>query len=153
MFSERTWFIRGFEESMADFYLNQRFMEELLDGLMTVCLHTLETLLQPFGDRIDAVGMTEDAGSEHSMILGPELWRKMLKPGLGRICGRIKKAVKTLPFGTPQEVIREIDRCLEKMAIGVRYILAPAKPMLFGVPVANAVALIDRFVNQNGRRR
>jgi len=209
MFSERTWFIRGFEESMTDFYLNQRFMEELLDGLLAVCLDTLEALLQRFGDRIDAVGMTEDAGSEQSMILGPDLWRRMIKPRLAQIYRRIRKAgkkgyfhscghirpivpdlidigvdmiqplqpeamdifelkrefgrdlclvggistQKTLPFGTPQDVIREIDRCLGEMAAGGGYILAPAKPLLPGVPLANAVALIDRFVSQNGGPR
>jgi uroporphyrinogen decarboxylase len=55
---------------------------------------------------------------------------------------------KTLPFGTPQDVIEEVNLCLEKMAAGGGYILAPAKPILPGVPVDNAVALIDRFVNQ-----
>lgn len=204
MFSERTWFIRGFEQSMTDYYLNQRFMEGLLDGLLEVCLRTVEALLERFGDRIDAVGMTEDAGSENSMILGPDLWREMIKPRLARIYSRIKRAgkkcyfhscgyirpiipdlidigidmiqpmqpeamdifeikrefgkhlclvggistQKTLPFGTSQEVIEEVNLCLEKMAAGGGYILAPAKPILPGVPINNAVALIDRFVNQ-----
>jgi len=209
MFSERTWFMRGFEQSMIDYYLNQRFMEELLDGLLTVCLKAVDELLRSCGDRIDAVGMTEDAGSEHSMLLGPELWRRMIKPRLARVYDRVRKAgkkayfhscghirpiipdlidigvdmiqplqpeamdifelkrefgrdlclvggistQKTLPFGRPEEVIREIDLCLEKMAQGGGYILAPAKPILPGVPVANAVALIDRFVHQNGGPR
>jgi len=204
MFSERTWFMRGFEQSMTDYYLNRPFMEELLDGLMEVCLRTTETLLQRYGDRIDAVGMTEDAGSENSMLLGPQLWREIIKPRLARIYDRIKKAgkkcyfhscgyirpiipdlieigidmiqplqpesmdifelkrefgkdlclvggistQKTLPFGTPQDVVQEVNLCLEKMAAGGGYILAPAKPILPGVPVENAVALIDRFVNQ-----
>jgi hypothetical protein len=72
MFSERTWFIRGFEESMTDYYLNHRFVEELLDRLLEVCLRTVEAVLERFGDQIDAVGMTEDAGAENSMILGCE---------------------------------------------------------------------------------
>jgi uroporphyrinogen decarboxylase len=171
---------------------------------MEVCLKTIEALVQRYGNRIDAVGLTEDAGSEHSMILGPDLWREMIKPRLARIYGRIKRAgktcyfhscghirpiipdlidigvdmiqplqpeamdifelkrefgkdiclvggistQKTLPFGTRQQVIDEIDLCLENMAAGGGYILAPAKPILPGVPVENAVALIDRFVRQ-----
>jgi uroporphyrinogen decarboxylase len=204
MFSERTWFMRGFEQSMTDYYLNRRFMEELLDGLMEVCLRTTEELLRRYGDRIDAVGMTDDAGSEHSMLLGPELWRQMIKPRLAQIyrhikragkkcyfhsCGSIRPIVpdlidigidmiqplqpesldifelkrefgkdiclvggistqKTLPFGTPHDVVREVDLCLEKMAAGGGYILAPAKPILPGVPIENAAALIDRFIHQ-----
>lgn len=204
MFSERTWFIRGFEESMTDYYLNHRFVEELLDRLLEVCLRTVEAVLERFGDQIDAVGMTEDAGAENSMILGPDLWREMIKPRLARIYSRIRRAgkkcyfhscgyirpiipdlidigidmiqplqpeamdifelkrefgkdlclvggistQKTLPFGTPQDVTNEVNLCLEKMAVGGGYILAPAKPILPGVPVDNAVALIDRFVKQ-----
>ncbi len=53
-----------------------------------------------------------------------------------------------LPFGTPQDVIDAVNMCLEKMAAGGGYILAPAKPILPGVSVDNAVALIDRSVNQ-----
>jgi uroporphyrinogen decarboxylase len=55
---------------------------------------------------------------------------------------------KTLPFGTPLDVIREVDLCLEKMAEGGGYIMAPAQPILPGVPLENAVALIDSFVHQ-----
>lgn len=204
MFSERTWFIRGFEESMTDYYLNRRFMEELLDNLQEICLNIIDSLLDLCGDQIDAVGLTEDAGAENNMIIGPDLWREMIKPRLKRIYSRIKRAgkkcyfhscgcirpiipdlieigidmlqplqpeamdifelkrefgrdiclvggistQKTLPFGTSSEVIREVNLCLEKMAAGGGYILAPAKPILPGVPVENAVALIDSFVNQ-----
>jgi len=55
---------------------------------------------------------------------------------------------KSLPFGTPQDVVDEVNLCLEKMAAGGGYILAPAKPILPGVPLENAIALIDKFVNQ-----
>jgi hypothetical protein len=34
------------------------------------------------------------------------------------------------------------------MAAGGGYVMAPAKPILPGVPVENAIALIDAFVNQ-----
>jgi uroporphyrinogen decarboxylase len=204
MFSERTWLLRGFEDSMTDYCLNRPFMEELLDSLMEVCLRTIEAIVQQQGNRIDAVGMSDDAGSEKSMLLGPDLWRQMIKPRLARIYGRIKRAEKkcyfhscgyirpiipdlidigidmiqplqpesmdifeikrefgkdlclvggvstqkTLPFGTPQDVIREVDQCLAIMAKGGGYILAPAKPILQGVPVENAAALIERFVHQ-----
>jgi hypothetical protein len=38
--------------------------------------------------------------------------------------------------------------CLEKAAAGGGCIFAPAEPIPPGVPADNAVALIDRFVNQ-----
>ena len=54
----------------------------------------------------------------------------------------------TLPFGTPQQVRDEVRRCLDVMADGGGYIMAPAKPILPGVPVENAVALLEGFMNQ-----
>ena len=60
-----------------------------------------------------------------------------------------KSIAPSIPYsGTSSEVIKEVNLCLEKMAAGGGYILAPAKPILTGVPVDNAVALIDRFVKQ-----
>ena len=55
---------------------------------------------------------------------------------------------KTLPFGTPQQVRDEVKTCLDVMAEGGGYIMAPAKAILPGVPVENAVALLESFVNQ-----
>lgn len=72
-----------------------------------------------------------------------------LKREFGRdlcMAGGISPQV-TLPFGSPENVLDEVNRCLEIMARG-GYIMAPAKPILPGVPLENAKVLIDRFVNQ-----
>ena len=56
---------------------------------------------------------------------------------------------RTLPFGTPEEVRREVGACLDRMAAGGGYIMAPAKPIMPGVPLENACALIDSFMEQD----
>jgi uroporphyrinogen decarboxylase len=53
---------------------------------------------------------------------------------------------RPLPFGTPELVRAETRRCVELMGEGGGYVVAPAKPILPGVPLANAVALIDTIV-------
>jgi uroporphyrinogen-III decarboxylase len=45
-------------------------------------------------------------------------------------------------------VIREVRACLKDMATDGGYVMAPAKPILPGVPIENAAALIDTFLNQ-----
>jgi uroporphyrinogen decarboxylase len=203
-FSERLWSLRGFEEIFMDFYLNRSFAEELLDRLMENCLQAVDVLIERFGDKIDAIGMTEDTGSERSLLMDPNMWRELIKPRLRKIYSRIKNAEKstylhscghiepivpdlieigvdilqpiqpesndiftlkrefgrdicfaggistqkTLPFGSPKDVMDEVNRCLDVMAKGGGYIMAPAKPILPGVPIENAVALINRFVKQ-----
>ncbi len=54
----------------------------------------------------------------------------------------------TLPYGTPDQVREETSRCIEVLGNGGGYVVAPAKPILPGVPIDNAVALINTIVGQ-----
>ena len=204
LFFERTWAMRGFENILVDLYEAPAFVEELLDNLEQVCARIIDRLVERFGPQIDAIGMSEDQGGEHAMLIGPEMWRRFIKPRLARLVARIRTAGKkvyihscghvvpiipdlieigvdmlqpiqpeamdifalkrefgrdlclvggisaqrTIPFGTPEQIVREVRACLETMAAGGGYILAPAKPIPAGTPLENAVALIDSIVRQ-----
>jgi uroporphyrinogen decarboxylase len=204
MFFERSWFMRGMQNLMMDFHLHPAFAHELLDGLEAVCANVIDRLLRDFGDRIDAIGMSEDYGSQKSMMISPATWREFIKPRPARLVGRIRGAGKqayihscghilpvigdlvdigvtmlqpiqpeamdifevkrrfgkdlclmggistqhTLHQGTPADVTREVRACLKDMAAGGGYVMAPAKAILPGVPVENAVALIEAFLKQ-----
>ena len=204
LFFERSWLMRGFENILTDFLENPGFAAELMDNLAETCIRVVDRLVRDYGERIDAIGLSNDSGAEKSMLISPETWRKFVKPGLARICERIRRSgrktylhscghvtpiipdlieigvemlqpiqpesmdifrlkkefgrdiclvggistQRTLPFGTPDDVVREVRKCLEVMAVGGGYILAPAKPILPGVPLDNAVALIDAIVRQ-----
>ena len=204
MFFERSWFMRGMESILMDFHLHASFAHELLDALEQVCAGVIDRLLRDYGPLIDAIGLSEDYGSQKSLLIHPRHWREFIKPRLARIVGRIRAAGKqaylhscghvlpvigdlveigvtmlqplqpeamdifevkrrfgrhlclmggistqqTLPFGTPEDVRREVAECLRVMGAGGGYVMAPAKPILPGVPVENAMALIDAFVDQ-----
>jgi len=204
LFFERCWGIRGMENFLMDLHLAPAFCEELLDGLEAVCLEVVDRLLADYGDRIDAIGMSEDYGTERGLLISPETWRRFIRPRIARIfkrirsggksfyvhaCGDVTDVIpdlidigadilqpiqpeamdifelkkefgkdlclfggistqKTLPFGTVQEVRDAVRRCLDVMARGGGYVMAPAKPIMPGVPIANAVALLESFVNQ-----
>ena len=205
LFWERTWFMRGMQEIMMDFSTNPGFVEELLDGLAEVCMGVIDRLLSDYGDRIDAFGWSEDYGTETSLMMSPDTWRRFIKPRLTRMCERVRLGGKKvylhscghvrpiiadiveagvnmlqplqpeamdifeikrtfgrdlclmggistqhlLPFGTPEDVRNTVGECLERMAAGGGYIMAPAKSIMPGVPLANACALIDSFTEQN----
>jgi uroporphyrinogen decarboxylase len=204
LFFERSWFMRGMQEIMMDLCVHPTFAHELLDGLEAVCAKVIDRLLRDYGDRIDAIGMSEDYGSQKSLLISPRHWREFIKPRLARLVGKIRGAGKqayihscghvlpiigdlveigvtmlqplqpeamdifevkrrfgkdlclmggistqhTLHHGTVEDVTREVRNCLKYMAVGGGYVMAPAKPILPGVPVENAVALIDAFTNQ-----
>jgi uroporphyrinogen decarboxylase len=202
LFFERTWAMRGMENIMMDMHENPRFVDELLDGLESLCCSVIDRLVRDFGDRVDAIGFSDDMGAQRSMLISPAMWRRFLKPHQARMYSRIRSAGKvvylhtcghvepivgelvdmgvnmlqpiqpesmdifalkreygrhlcfaggistqqTLPFGTPEQVRAETRRCIEVMGEGGGYVVAPAKPILPGVPLANAVALIDTIV-------
>ena len=192
------------ERVMMDMYDNASFVHELLDNLEAICLAVIDRLLKEFGDKIDAIGFSDDMDGQHNMLISPEAWRRFLKPHQKRLYERIQSAGKivylhtcghvvpivgelidigvdmlqpiqpetmdifslkakygrhlcfaggistqhTLPYGTPDQVRAETTRCLEVMGKGGGYIVAPAKPILPGVPLENAVALIDTITGQ-----
>ena len=204
LFFERSWYMRGMENLLADLHMQPSFVDELFDGLEVVCNGVIDRLLGDYSELLDAVGISDDCGSERSMLLSPKHWRRFIKPRLAHMCERIHRSgklvyihscghitpiipdlieigvdmlqpiqpecmdifdlkrrfgkdicmlggistQKTLPYGTPQEVRREVQMCLEHMAVGGRYVMAPAKAIMPGVPVENAIALIDTFINQ-----
>ena len=204
MFFERAWGLRGYEALLTDLYDEPVFVDEMLDGLGEMCNRVIDYLLNNFGDRIDAIGLSDDYGADTGMLLSPKMWRRHLLSHIERMyerihdggkfvyhhsCGHIDQIIpdliqigvdilqpiepeamdimslkrhygkricfaggissrKTLPFGSAQDVVEEVQTCLSFMARGGGYIMAPAKPILPGVPLENAVALIDGFVNQ-----
>ena len=48
-----------------------------------------------------------------------------------------------LPYGTPEAIRAQVARCRAEMGAGGGYIMAPAKPILPGVPLENAIVLIE----------
>lgn len=204
LFFERAWCLRGFENLLMDFHESPRFVEPLLDGLEEGCCKVIDHLLANFGEKIDAIGFSDDYGGQETMLLSPTMWRRFLKPHLARMyerihrggkkvylhtCGHVTPIIpdlieigvdmlqpiqpetmnifelkrrfgrdlclvggistqRTLPYGTPDDVRREVRGCLENMARGGGYIIAPAKPILPGVPLENAVALIDAITGR-----
>ena len=205
LFFERSWWMRGMENILMDLCLHPSFTHALFDGLEAVCAGVIDRLLRDYGDRIDAIGLSDDYGSERNLMISPDHWRTFLKPRLRRLyqriraggkqvymhsCGHVRPIVpdlveiggnmlqpiqpeamdifelkqtfgrdlclvggistqRTLPFGTPDEVRAEVRACLRRMAPGGGYIMAPAKPVMPGVPIENAAALIDAFTHQD----
>jgi uroporphyrinogen decarboxylase len=124
MFFERSWFMRGMQNLMMDFHLHPAFVHELLDGLEAVCAATIDGLLRDFGNRIDAIGMSEDYGSQKSMMISPATWREFIKPRLARLVGRIRDGGKQAYIHSCGHILPVIGDLVE---IGVT-MLQPIQP-------------------------
>jgi uroporphyrinogen decarboxylase len=99
-----------------------------MPDLIEIGLDVLESV-QPEATGMDPYALKHQFG-EHLTFWG----------GLG--------SQSTIPFGTPDEIRREIGHLCRAMGQGGGYILSPAKALLPETPTANAAAVVESFVAQ-----
>lgn len=88
---ERTWSLRGMENILMDMCLNEEFTESLYAGILEHHMKLLDYIL----DRnFDAIYIGDDWGQQKGSIMGPNLWRKYIKPGMSQMFEKIKSKGK-----------------------------------------------------------
>ncbi|MHC5055177.1 MAG: uroporphyrinogen decarboxylase family protein [Planctomycetota bacterium] len=79
---ELSWRLRGFENALVDAMVEEDFYEELLDRLTEIYLGFVEATADI---PVDAIMFGDDWGDQRGVILGPERWRRFLKPRWARV--------------------------------------------------------------------
>ncbi len=80
---ERLHCLRSMANIFTDFYSNEPEVRRLLDA---ICDYLLE-LIRVWGElRVDGVFLTDDWGSQTSLMISPAMWRSFFKPYYTRIC-------------------------------------------------------------------
>ncbi len=88
---ERSWNIRGFEEALTDAIAEPEFYEELLDRILGLHLDFVKaTVRLP----VDGIMLSDDWGHQRGVLLGPERWRRFLKPRLAKLYAAVHDAGK-----------------------------------------------------------
>lgn len=77
---ERAHFLRGFSNVLEDLYFNLSELEKLLDRLVDFQIDTIEYIGQHFSGRIHGIRLTDDWGTQQSLIISLEMWQKIFKP-------------------------------------------------------------------------
>jgi uroporphyrinogen decarboxylase len=88
---ERSWMLRGFENVLLDSIQNESFYEELLDRILEMQLKFLDKLLEL---PVDGVYLGDDWGDQRGVILGPDRWRRFIKPRAAKLYDRVHAADK-----------------------------------------------------------
>ena len=196
---ERGWMIRGYEDFFAGLLTEPVFCEELLDTILERQLELLDILCNL---PIDGILFADDWGDQRGIMIGPDLWRRFLKPRVrllfdkvhshGKLafqhtCGNVMEIIPDLieigldclqslqpeampvyelkkqfgrdlvlwgglgtqhllPFGTPEEIREETSNLKRELGEGGGYIFSSCKPIMEGVPVENAAALIEASI-------
>jgi len=128
---ERSYYLRGVEELFSDMYLNEKFAMELIGRVAEVEMAYWDIFLDAVGPHVDIVQRASDLGTQLSLIISPEHYRKFLKPFEKKIFDFIKsKAPKAKIWfhscGAVSEIIEDF------IDIGVD-ILNPVQPLAAGM--------------------
>lgn len=86
---ERAYMLRGFENLMTDFYLEEELLEALLDKITDFQV--------ALAKRYVSIGVNcgrtvDDYGMQNSMIMAPDIWRRFIKPRLAKIIAVYRNA-------------------------------------------------------------
>jgi uroporphyrinogen decarboxylase len=88
---ERSWAIRSFQGALTDAVLEPEFYAELVQRITELQLALLDEILTL---PIDGFMFSDDWGDQRGVLLGPERWRKFIKPGQARLYERVHDAGK-----------------------------------------------------------
>jgi uroporphyrinogen-III decarboxylase len=82
---ERLHGLRGFENTMADLYLEQEKLATLADRIVEFDLRIIENIASRFPGKIDGFTFTDDWGTEQALFIDPRMWRDFFKSRYKRI--------------------------------------------------------------------
>ena len=195
---ETSWYLRGMDNLLADFILNEDLAAALLDKITGICVRRARAAGIAGAEML---GTGDDVGMQKRMIMAPDDWRKWIKPRFASVIaaarehnpdihvkyhsdGTIDPIIPdlieigvtilnpvqpecmdpvelknkyggklafdgtigiqtTMPFGTPEDVDREVKHMIETVGKGGGLIIAPTHVLEPEVPLENIKAFLD----------
>ncbi|MGQ9682024.1 MAG: uroporphyrinogen decarboxylase family protein [Anaerolineae bacterium] len=87
---ERLHALRGFENTLADLYLERERIEMLADRIVEYDLAIMENIGRRFPGRIHGFSFSDDWGTEQALFINPALWDEFFKPRYRRLFAAAK---------------------------------------------------------------
>lgn len=88
---ERAWSLCGMENLLINMIVEPEFVEELLDN---ICEYNMKLINIALEYDIDGIHFGDDWGQQKGLIMGPEHWRKFIKPQMKKMYDKIKSKGK-----------------------------------------------------------
>jgi uroporphyrinogen decarboxylase len=106
--------MRGYDQFFMDLAIDVPFAEALMDRI----LHTLKEMwsryMDAVGEYVQIVYVTDDLGSQSSLLISPRMFRQLLKPRMKELHDHIKSCADVkLMFHTDGAVLPLVDDFLE----------------------------------------
>lgn len=110
---ERLQYLRGTENLYCDIALESEEFEQMIGFIREFYKVYLDKWLTM---DVDAIAFNDDWGSQRSMLINPEAWRKLFRPVYEELIGRVKAAGKRVFFHSDGYVM---DLYPELISLGV----------------------------------
>ncbi|MEW6755254.1 MAG: uroporphyrinogen decarboxylase family protein [Candidatus Latescibacterota bacterium] len=107
---ERAWTLRGLEPFLQDLVEHPRFAEELLER---ICELNLELIDQACQHPIDCVRFGDDWGAQRGLIMGPDLWRRFIRPRFVRMVERARSYGKDVLLHSDGDIVAVIPDLID----------------------------------------
>ena len=88
---EKSWSLRGFENSLIDMSLNEKFYENLTE---IITEHLMEFVDIAIGFDVDGIMFGDDWGGQSGLFMGKERWQRFFKENYRRLYDRVHKSGK-----------------------------------------------------------
>lgn len=95
---EFSWYLRGYENFMADLLTNPRFSCVLMDKMLEFQMALFEEVLERTGDYVDVVLCGDDIATQKGPTISPELYRKYVKARQRKLYDMIKRRTNAKLF-------------------------------------------------------
>jgi len=138
----RMFALRGFEDLLVDLHLSPELVHELADKVFEFEFGIIEEYAKR---NVNGVWFFDDWGTEHSLMINPDMWRKVFKPRYQEQFRFVHRKRMDVLFHTCGNVWDIIPDLVE---IGVD-VLNLEQPLIFGTEASNG---IDRLAQNFGGR-
>jgi uroporphyrinogen decarboxylase len=81
--------LRGIEQAMMDLVLYPELVEAVLDRLEDIQTQMMTRFFEQASDCLDLVFISDDMGTQSSLLMSPDMWNTHLKPRMKRWCDLI----------------------------------------------------------------
>ncbi|MCP4141227.1 MAG: hypothetical protein GY755_13250 [Chloroflexi bacterium] len=135
--------LRGYDKIFLDFALNPELAHALLDKISETINEMYRQYMKVVGPYVQVVAITDDQGTQSSLMVSPKMFRKFIKP-------RLKSLIDTIKETADVKVFMHCDGAIVKIIpdlieIGVD-ILNPIQPVVKGME--DTKALKEEFGDQ-----
>ncbi len=106
--------MRGYDQFFMDLVIDKEFAEALMDRILKTLKEMWSRYMEEVGPYVQLAYVTDDLGSQSSLLISPKLFREMLKPRMKELHDHIKSLADVkLMFHTDGAVLPLVDDFLD----------------------------------------